>query len=114
MCPKKPQLDVQSKEPVQQSSFKKKHVPLYKGKNCKVTICENIDSKSQVSRNSDKNCKEIKRPRKPRGDMWSVTKETDMQLPKPAIRRLCSNKHCQSTRCYKSPVRPMYDKHYQL
>ena len=49
-------MDVQSKEPSKQSSFKKKHVPLYKGKNCKDTICENIDSKSQISRKSDKNC----------------------------------------------------------
>ena len=30
--------------------------------------------------------------------MQSVT-NTDVQLAKPAIRRLCSNKNCQSTRC---------------
>ena len=27
--------------------------------------------------------------------------ENDMQLPQPAITRLCSNKNCQCTRCYK-------------
>ena len=58
---------------------------------------------------SDKNCPEIKRPRKPKNVMQSVTKETDVQLPKPS--RLCSDKKCQSTRCYKnmSPRTPKYD-----
>ena len=43
--------------------------------------------------------------------MWSVTNTeiTNMQLPKPAIRRLCSDKNCQLTRCYTK-----YDKNYQL
>ena len=31
--------------PVMQSSFKEKHVPLYKDKNCQATICEYDDSK---------------------------------------------------------------------
>ena len=30
-----------------------------------------------------------------------VKPQMDMQLPKPAIRRLCNDKSCQSTRCYK-------------
>ena len=35
--------------------------------------------------------------------------EKNMQLLKPAIRRLGSDKNCQSTRCYKkkSPMRPI-------
>ena len=45
--------------------------------------------------------------------MQSVTKKMDMQLPKPALpyeyRRMCSDKNCQSTRCYRNPMRPMYD-----
>ena len=41
MWPGKPQMNVHSKGPATQSSFKKKHVPLYKDKNCKTTIiCE--------------------------------------------------------------------------
>ena len=56
---------------------------------------------------SDKKCQDNIKPKKPRSHMQSVTKETDMQLPKPA--RLCSDKHSQSTRCYKSPRRPMYE-----
>ena len=49
----------------------------------------------------DKNCQV---------DMWPVKLEMDMQLPKPAITRLCSDKNRQSSRYFKnkSPVRPMY------
>ena len=49
--------------------------------------------KSQFSICSDKNYQE-------NINMWSVMPEMDMQLPKPAIRRLCNDKNCQSTRCY--------------
>ena len=91
----KHQMDVQSEESVKQSSFKKKHVPLYKDKKCKATICENIDSKSQISRNSDKKCQENEN-----NVMWSVTRKTDVQLLKQASRRLCSDKNCPSTRHY--------------
>ena len=50
----------------------------------------------------DRNCQENRRPKKPKTHIWSVTKKTDdMQLPKPAGRRLCDDKNCQSTRCYK-------------
>ena len=50
------------------------------------------------------------RPKKPIIHMQSVTKTHDMQLPKPAFTRLCSDKNFRSTRCFKkkSPVRPMY------
>ena len=59
------------------------------------------ERKSSLCR--DKNCQspQFVRPKKPRSHMWSVTKKTDVQLPKPAIRRLCNEKNCQSTRCYK-------------
>ena len=107
MWPVKPKMDKQSNEPGMQSSFKKKHVPLSKDNNCKST---RIYNKSKCY---DKNCQE-----KENNVMWSVTKETDMQLPKPATRRLCSDKSCQSTRCSslkkQSPRRPMYDKNCQL
>ena len=56
------------------------------------------DKKSQAH----KNCQtSVMRPKKPKSHMWSVTKKTDGQLSKPAIRRLCNEKNCQSTRCYK-------------
>ena len=35
----KSQMDMQSKEPAMQSSFKKKHVPLCRDKNCQSTRC---------------------------------------------------------------------------
>ena len=52
------------------------------------------------------------RPKKPNNVMLSVTKEenTDVQLPKPAIKSICRDKNCQSTRCYRSPRRPKCDK----
>ena len=43
----------------------------------------------------------IRRPRKPKSVMWSVTNTEDRQSAKPEIRKLCSDKNCQSTRCYK-------------
>ena len=36
-------------------------------------------------------------------NMWPVMPEMDMQSPIPAITRLCCDKNCQSTRCYKKP-----------
>ena len=47
--------------------------------------------------------------------MQSVTKEenTDVQVPKPAIKSICRDKNCQSTRCYRSPRRPKCDKNCQ-
>ena len=95
MWPVKPQIDVQSEEPATQFSFKEKQ------KKCKY---DHLDSQSTVLKCSDKNCQE-----NGNSVMWSVTKETDMQLPKPEIRRLCSDKKCQSTRCYTK-----YDKNCQL
>ena len=51
-------------------------------KNCQDTIC---DKKQEII---DKNCQTR--------DVWSVTNNTDVQLPQPAIRRLCGDKNCQS------------------
>ena len=111
MQPVKPQMDVQSEKPAMKSSNKKS---IGLNKNCETTMshkkqkkCGYEDSESHIQRNSDKNCQE-------NNVMWSVTNETDMGLPKPGSRRLCSDKKCQSTRCYRSPIRPMYDKHCQL
>ena len=81
----------------------KKQVPLSKDNSCKST---RIYRKTVCS---DKNSQENEN-----NVMWSVTKKTDVQLPKPVIRRLCKDKNYQSTRCYKSPMRPMYDKNCQL
>ena len=106
MWPVKPQMDMWSVKPAMKSNYKKS---IGLNKNGKATTCEYNDSKSQSPAKymcSDKNCQEIKRPRKPRNVMWSVTKETDMQLPR--LARLCSDKNCQSTRCYRSPRRPLY------
>ena len=79
MWPVKPKKDVQLKK------LAMKLIGLAKDKNCQATIGDNADSKSQVSKNSDKNCQEIKRPRKPRSVMQSVPKETDVQLSKAAV-----------------------------
>ena len=121
--PVKPQMNVQSEKPAMKSSNKKS---IGLNKNCKATVsskkqrkCEYDDFQSQSAKCSDKNCQENKRPKKSRSHMQSVTKNTDVQLPKPTVpyaySRLCKDRNCQSARCYKCPVRPMYsyDKNYQ-
>ena len=68
------------------------------------------DHKCQSTMFSDKNCQETKLIH-----MWSLKPEKSSikWLPKPAVpdqyKKLCSDKNCQSTRCYrkKHPVRPM-------
>ena len=76
---------------------------------------DDFESQSAVKMCSNKNCQE-------NINMQPVMPEImNVQLPKPAVlykyRRLCSDKNCQSTRCYKkkSAMRPMhtYDKHCQ-
>ena len=98
--PVKPQMDV----------LLRKHIPLYKDKKYEYGDFKSQSTKVDKLLCSDKNCQEIKRPRKPKSVMQSVTNTEDVQLLKPA--GLCSDKHCQSTRCYKnmSPRRQMYDK----
>ena len=110
MQPVKPQMDVQLKKPAKlKSSYKKKDELkyVYKNKNCQDTICEcdDFESQSTVRLCSDMNCQKITK-------MWTVMPEImNMQSSKPAIRRVCNDKNCQSKRCYKKkiPVRPMYD-----
>ena len=103
MWPVKPQMDVQLKKLALKSS-NKKLIGVSKDKNCQAKICEYDDFKSQSSKCFDKECQEnIK--------MQSVTNTDNMHLPKPAIRRLCSDKNCQSTRCYK---KRNYDKYCQF
>ena len=101
--PVKSKKDMQFKKPSKlKSSYKKKELTyIYEDKNCQDTMCENTDYKSQSSKCSDKNCQENRRPKKHKSHMQSMTNTDDMQLPKPAIRRLCNDKNCQSTRCYK-------------
>ena len=100
---------MQLKKPAKlQSSYKKNELTyMYEVKNCQDTMCEYDDSKRQstMKKCSDKNCQENEniemRAKKPKSDMQSMTNTDDMQLPKPAIRRLHKDKYCQSTRCYK-------------
>ena len=91
-----------------QSSYKKRESKYtYEDKNCQDTMCEYDDSKSQstMKKCSDKNCQENEniemRPKKTKSHMQSMTNADDMQLPKPAIRRLCNDKTWKSTKCYK-------------
>ena len=108
------ETDVQLSKPAVLYKYRR----VSKDKNCQATICDKKQKKcdydefkSQSSRCSDKNCQENENI-----NMHSVlvtnTEIMNMQLPKPAMRRLCSDKKCQSTRCYKkqSPMRPMHDK----
>ena len=80
MWPVKPPVDVQLKEPAIRRVGKDKtcQAKIYYTKTKK---CENIHSKSQVSRISDKKCQEIKRPRKLRKDIQSVTNTDNVWLP---------------------------------
>ena len=76
-------------------------MPKEDDKNCDVSM---RPVKSKVC--SDKDCQENEnvniQPMKP---------QMVMQLPKPTIRRLCSDKNCQSTRCYKKKC---YDKNCKI
>ena len=94
-------MDVQLPKPTVQYQYRR----LSKDKNFQATICEYNDSKGQstVKVCSDKNCQEIMQP---------VMPEMNAQLPKPAIKRLCSDKECQSTRCCSYKKRN-YDKNCQ-
>ena len=109
MQPVKPQMGVWSEKPTKQYSFKKKHTPLFKGNSCKSIRIHN------KSKYFDKYCQENEN-----NVMWSVTNTNDVWLLKAVVpyeyRSMHNDKNCQSTRCYKSPVRPVYkyDKNCQL
>ena len=102
MWPKKPATDVQLK----------KQIPLHKEK-------KNDFSRSQPTKGDklicyDKNCQAeiIRRPRKPKSIMQSVTNTEDRWSAKLEIKSICRDKNCESTRCYRSPRRPMFNKNY--
>ena len=89
-------MDVPLKKPAKlqilQLSYKKRDELkyVYENKNCQATVCnkkqkkcEYDDSKSHSSKCFDKECQEYINT----NDVW---------LLKPAIRRLCSDKNCQS------------------
>ena len=99
-----------------QSSFKKKHIPLCKDKNCQFTRCYRKRSPVRPMYGNDKNCQEIlnvqMRPKKPLSHMQSVTKTSIMWLPKPAMEISTyklnqESENCQSPKCFTCPVRPM-------
>ena len=114
MWPVKPAKDMHSNGPAvpiqNQMSQKSKIVAQEDDKNCQSTkyygsVC--ADKKCQATKcykKVDRNCQT--------SDVWPEIPEMDIQIPKPAIRRLCNDKNCQCTRCYnykkKSPLRPMY------
>ena len=94
MWPAKPAIDMQSNRPavpIQDKMSMQQIVPQEDDKNCQVNM------KSMCS---DKNSQENQNI-----NMWPVKPEMDMQSPRPAIpykhTRLCSDKNCQSTTCYK-------------
>ena len=98
MCPVKPPMDMQSREPAMKQSTWKFNQD---DKNCQST-------KSIKSVCDGKNCKSTQCVH-----MQTAMKSCNKQLPKPSVpykyTGLCSDKNCQSTRCYKkkSPMRPM-------
>ena len=109
--PVKSAMDMQSNGsavPIQYKMSKQQITAQEDDKNCQVTRCNKKKNqlKQVKSMCFDRNCQVNMRPVKP---------EIDMQLPKPAIpykyKRLCSDKNCQSTRCFKKkcPVRPVCD-----
>ena len=97
MWPVKPLMDIWSKEPAVQSSFKKKHVPLCSDKNCQSTRCY---KKSEYTK-CDKNCQYIQYicPKKPISNMQSVTKSS-IPARKQPNHKICNSvcKNCQSTK----------------
>ena len=101
------QMDMWLKQPAIKSS-NKKLIGLSKDKNCQSmkknkSKYDDLDSLFTVIKCSDKKCQE-------NIHMQPVRPQPDVQLPKPAIRRLCSDKNCQSTRCYK---KRNHDKNFQ-
>ena len=112
----KPEMHMWSKEHTMQSSFRKKHLPLCKDKNCQSTRCYRKKNPVRPMYDNDKNCQEIlnvqMRPKKPISHMLSVTKTSVTQLPKPAMEQSIYKlnqdiKNCQSPICFKCPVRQM-------
>ena len=105
MQPVESHVDMQSKEPAMQASFKKKHVPLCKDKNYQSTRCYRKKSPVRRMYGYDKNCQEIPnvqmRPKKPISNIQSVTKSS-IPIRKQVNHKkcLCHGKNCQSARKY--------------
>ena len=55
MWPVEPEMDIQSKEPAMQSSFKKKHIASCCDRNCQSTICYKKKSPVRPMYGNDKN-----------------------------------------------------------
>ena len=56
----------------------RKHIPLYKDKKYEYDDFKSQSTNEDKLLCSDKNCQEIKRPRKPKSIMQSVTNEKEM------------------------------------
>ena len=97
----KPQMDMWLPKPAVLYQYRR----LSKDRDCQATICEydDFESQSTVRMCFEKECQE-------NTNMWPVMPDVNMQLSKPAITRLCSDKNCQSTRCYK---KKNYEKYCQ-
>ena len=102
MWPLKPQTDMRLE----------KNIPLHKEKKYEYDEFRSQSTKEDKLLYYDKKCQETKRSKKPKSVMQSVTNTEDRWPAKHEIRRLCKDKNCQSTRCYKnmSPRRPMQNK----
>ena len=79
---------------------------------------DDLDSQSTVLKCSDKKCQATKYYKETDKNcqtsvMWSVTKKSDMQLPKPAVpyeyRRKCKDKYCQATMSHKKQKKCEYN-----
>ena len=83
MWPVKPAMDMQSSEPAiqLQSSFKKKHVPIYIDKNCQSTRCYRNKSPVRPRCSNDKNCQSTR--------CFSFKKKCP-------VRPVCDDNNCQS------------------
>ena len=69
-----------------------------------VTSSRNKKPKVKLQED-DRNCQENRRPKKPSSHMRSVTNTDDIKLLKPVTRRLCKDRCCQSTRCFKKATK---------
>ena len=104
--PVKPAMDMQSREPEMQSSFKMKHVTLCSDMNCQSTRCYKKKCPVRPVYGNDKNCQEAHsvqmQPKKPISNMWSVVKSSiparkqSNHKKYEYIKCLCDGNNCQS------------------
>ena len=74
------------------------------------SVTSSRNKKPKVKIQDNRNCQENRRPKKPRSHMRSVTNTDNMKLPKPVTRRLCKDRYCQSTRCFKKATKGLKTK----